>query len=37
MAKQGFEMLGVMIDLSRNAVMNVDAMKRFLSVLKKMG
>lgn len=29
--------LGVMIDLSRNAVMKIDALKRFLEILKKMG
>ena len=29
--------LGVMIDLSRNAVMKIDALKRFLKILKKMG
>lgn len=37
MAKCGFETLGVMIDLSRNAVMNVESLKRFITVLKKMG
>ncbi len=29
--------LGVMLDVSRNAVMNLDALKRFLTLLKKMG
>ncbi len=29
--------LGVMIDMSRNAVMNLPALKRFLTLLKKMG
>ena len=29
--------LGVMLDVSRNAVMNMDNLKRFLSVLAKMG
>ena len=29
--------LGVMIDLSRNAVMSLPALKDFLSVLKKFG
>ena len=31
------ENLGVMIDMSRNAVMSMDGLKRFLSLLKKMG
>lgn len=29
--------LGVMIDMSRNAVMSIDGLKRFLPLLKKMG
>lgn len=29
--------LGVMIDMSRNAVMNIDSLKRFLKIIKKMG
>ena len=29
--------LGVMIDLSRNAVMKADALERFIKILKKMG
>ena len=29
--------LGVMIDVSRNSVMTVDALKRFIPLLKKMG
>ena len=29
--------LGVMLDVSRNAVMNMDNLKEFLKVLKKMG
>ncbi len=29
--------LGVMIDVSRNAVMNMYSLKRFLTLLKKMG
>ena len=37
MKNRGFKTLGVMIDLSRNAVMNVGALKRFLGVLAKMG
>lgn len=36
MAKK-FETLGVMMDLSRNAVTNVESVKRFLSVIRKMG
>ena len=32
-----FKYLGVMIDMSRNAVMSVDGLKRFLPLLKKMG
>ncbi len=36
MAKK-FETLGVMMDLSRNAVTNVQSIKRFLSVIRKMG
>lgn len=32
-----FKTLGVMVDLSRNAVMTVDAMKRFTKLLKRMG
>lgn len=33
----GFRKLGVMPDCSRNAVMNVDALKKFITVLAKMG
>ena len=29
--------LGVMIDMSRNAVMSMDGLKRFLPLLRKMG
>lgn len=36
MAKK-YERLGVMIDMSRNAVMNVKALKEYLVLLKKMG
>lgn len=36
MAKK-FETFGVMIDFSRNAVMTVDTLKHFLTILKKMG
>ena len=32
-----FNTLGVMIDMSRNAVMSMDSLKRFLVLLKKMG
>ena len=32
-----FKYLGVMIDMSRNAVMSVDGLKAFLPLLKKMG
>ncbi len=32
-----FKTLGVMIDVSRNAVMTVDALKRFTKLLKRMG
>ncbi len=32
-----FNTLGVMIDMSRNAVMSLPALKRFLTILKKMG
>lgn len=32
-----FDTFGVMIDMSRNAVMTLDSLKRFLPLLKKMG
>ena len=32
-----FERIGLMIDMSRNAVMSVDALKKFLPLLKNMG
>ena len=32
-----FDTLGVMIDMSRNAVMSMDGLKRFLPLLAKMG
>ncbi len=35
--KKNFDTLGVMIDMSRNAVMSMDGLKRFLPLLKKMG
>ena len=37
MSKYKFDTLGVMIDMSRNAVMSLDGLRRFLPVLKKMG
>lgn len=37
MNKYNYERLGVMIDMSRNAVMSVEALKDYLTVLKKMG
>ena len=36
MAKK-YERLGVMIDMSRNAVMNLSSLKEYLRLLKKMG
>lgn len=35
--KKSFETFGVMIDMSRNAVMSISGLKRFLTILKKMG
>ena len=35
--KKTFDTLGVMIDMSRNAVMSMDGLKHFLSLLRKMG
>ena len=37
MKKHRFDTLGVMIDMSRNAVMSISGLKRFLPLLKKMG
>ena len=37
MEKNFFEHFGVMIDNSRNAVMNPKAVKRFIDILEKMG
>ena len=37
MKKHHFDTLGVMIDMSRNAVMSIDGLKRFLPLLKRMG
>ena len=34
---RNFQTFGVMIDMSRNAVMSMDGLKRFLLLLKKMG
>ena len=35
--KKHFDTFGVMIDMSRNAVMSMDGLKRFLPLIKKMG
>ena len=35
--KNAFDTFGVMIDMSRNAVMSMDGLKRFLPLLQKMG
>ena len=35
--KRSFDTFGVMIDMSRNAVMSLDGLKRFLPLLRKMG
>lgn len=35
--KKHFDTFGVMIDMSRNSVMSMDGLKRFLPLLKKMG
>jgi hypothetical protein len=37
MARYKLQTLGVMIDMSRNSVMNVESLKRYLTILKKMG
>ena len=37
MANYKFNTLGVMIDMSRNAVMSIEGLKKFLPLLKKMG
>ena len=37
MGKQKFETFGVMVDVSRNAVMSLDGWRRFLPLLSKMG
>ena len=37
MAKYKYDRFGVMIDMSRNAVMTTDALKRFILALKRMG
>ena len=35
--KKSFDTFGVMIDMSRNAVMSLDGLRRFMPLLKKMG
>ena len=35
--KSKYENFGVMIDMSRNSVMSLDGLKRFLPLIKKMG
>ena len=37
MAKKRFDTLGVMLDMSRNSVMRLPALKEFMGYLKKMG
>lgn len=37
MMEKIFNKLGVMIDCSRNAVMNIDSLKKFITIIKKMG
>ena len=37
MKKKNYETLGVMLDMSRNAVMSVDSLKTYFGYLKKMG
>lgn len=37
MEQKRFDTLGVMIDMSRNAVMSLDGLKRFLPLLREMG
>ena len=37
MAKTSFNSLGVMIDMSRNSVMNLPALKSFMKTIKKIG
>jgi len=34
---KNFKTFGVMLDMSRNAVMTVDALKKYMHILKKMG
>jgi len=36
-ANYKFDTFGVMIDMSRNSVMNIPALKRFMSLIKKIG
>ncbi|MBE6537505.1 MAG: beta-N-acetylhexosaminidase [Ruminococcaceae bacterium] len=37
MAKHKFNKFGVMIDMSRNSVMNLDSLKEFIRLIKKIG
>ena len=37
MQHENYDTLGVMIDMSRNAVMSVDALKKYFVCLQKMG
>ncbi len=37
MSKYKFDTMGVMIDMSRNSVMTVESLERYLTILKKMG
>ena len=37
MSKKKFETLGLMIDLSRNAVMSMEAWRKFIPIISKMG
>ena len=37
MKKKNYETLGVMLDMSRNAVMSVESLKTYFGYLKKMG
>ena len=37
MKNKNFDTLGLMIDMSRNSVMSIEGLKRFIPLLKKMG
>ena len=37
MKKKNFDTIGLMIDMSRNSVMSMEGLKRFIPLLKKMG